>query len=62
MSDPQERDDDRDENEHPLESPESLRDPRDTDDEQHQSSQPVVTPDLDRLTDDVGRGIADGSS
>jgi hypothetical protein len=45
--DPQERDGDPDEEEHPLESPEALREPRDTDDEQDRAPQPGLTPDLD---------------
>ena len=44
--DPEQPDDDdeRDEEKHPLESPEALREPRDVDNEEDRAPQPGVTP------------------
>jgi hypothetical protein len=45
MTDEPERpDDERDEDEHPLESPEALREPREVDDGEDRAPQPGVTP------------------
>ncbi|HEU4971963.1 MAG TPA: hypothetical protein VFT35_08605 [Gaiellaceae bacterium] len=44
MTDEREQpEDERDEDEHPLESPEALREPRDVDDEEDRALQPGVT-------------------
>lgn len=43
----EDRDDERPEEEHPLESPEALRTPREDDEEQDRAPQPGATPDLD---------------
>ena len=40
-------DDERAEEEHPLESPEALRQPREDDEQQDRAPQPGVTPELD---------------